>query len=150
MTDVTKVLAEPLAQKLLREVPTLSLSYVGRDGGPRGIPIAYLWDGTCIRMWTVPGSAKVAALRADPRVSLAVHVDGFPPKLLLIRGRAELTDVEGVPEGYLQASHRTMPQEGWDDFDAQVRSLYEEMVAIVVSRRSRRSRRRTSCARRCV
>ena len=118
---------------MLREVPTLQLSYVARDGGPRGIPIAYLWDGARFRMWTVPGSAKVAALRADPRVSLAVDVRDFPPTLLLVRGRAELTDVEGVPDGYLEASHRTMAPEGWEEFDSQVRALYERMVAVVVT-----------------
>jgi Pyridoxamine 5'-phosphate oxidase len=133
MTDVTEELAKPFAQQVLREVPTLSLSYVGRDGGPRGIPIAYLWDGDRFRMWTIPGSAKVAALRADQRVALSVDVRGFPPKLLLVRGRAELTDVDGVPDGYLEASHRTMPREGWSEFDAQVRALYESMVALTVS-----------------
>jgi len=132
MTDVAQVLALPLAQQLLREEPTLHLSYVARDGGPRGIPIGYVWDGARFQMWTIPGAAKVAALRADPRVALAVDVRGFPPKLLLVRGRAELTDVEGVPDGYLEASHRTMPREGWDDFDAQVRGLYERMVVIAV------------------
>ena len=126
-------LTEPAAREVLRDVPTLNLSYVGRDGAPRGIPIAYLWDGTCFRMWTVPVSAKVAALRADPRVALSIDVRGFPPKLLLVRGRAELTDVDGVPDGYLEASHRTMPREGWDDFDAQVRGLYERMAAVVVT-----------------
>ena len=133
MTDVTQVLAMPLAQQLLREEPTLHLSYVARDGGPRGIPIAYLWDGGSFRMWTIPGSAKVGALRADPRVAITIDVIGPPPRLLLVRGRATLTDVEGVPDGYLEASHRTMPPQGWEDFDGQVRALYERMVAIVVT-----------------
>ena len=133
MTDVAEVLDLPIARQLLREVPLLHLSYVAGDGGPRGIPIAYLWDGTAFRMWTIPHSAKVAALRADPRVSITVDVVGPPPRLLLARGRATLTDVEGVPDGYLEASHRTMPPEGWDEFDSQVRALYERMTEIVVT-----------------
>jgi hypothetical protein len=31
-----------------------------------------------------------------------------------------------------QASHRGLPRDRWDDFDAQVRSLYDRMVAITV------------------
>ena len=127
------MLDHPLARELLRDVPTLSLSYVARDGSPRGVPIAYLHDGDRFRMWTIPHSAKVAALRADPRVSLAIDVRGFPPRLLLARGRAELTEVEGVPDGYLEASHRTMAREAWGDFDARVRAMYPSMVEIAVA-----------------
>ena len=58
---------------------------------------------------------------------------GPPPRVLLARGRAELTTVDGVPDGYLEASHRYLPEEAWDGFDAQVRAMYEQMVAIAVT-----------------
>lgn len=133
MTDVAQVMAEPIAQQLLRDEAILHLSYTARDGGPRVIPIGYVWDGSTFLMWTVPGSAKVAALSADPRVAITVDVLGRPPRALLVRGRATLTSVDGVPDGYLEASHRTMPPEEWDDFDSQVRALYEQMTAITVT-----------------
>jgi hypothetical protein len=38
-----------------------------------------------------------------------------------------------VPVGYLEASHRGLPREQWDGFDAQVRNLYDRMVAITVT-----------------
>lgn len=133
MTDVARVMALPIAQQLLRDEPVLHLSYTARDSGPRVIPIGYLWDGAGFVMWTVPGSDKVAALQADPRVAIAVDVVGPPPRLLLARGRATLATVDGVPDGYLQASHRGMPPEAWDGFDAQVRALYEQMTAITVT-----------------
>ena len=56
-----------------------------------------------------------------------------PPRVLFVRGRAALTVVDGVPAGYLEASHRTLPREQWDGFDAQVRSLYDRMVVIEVT-----------------
>ena len=56
-----------------------------------------------------------------------------PPRVLLVRGRAALAVVEGVPAGYLEASHRGLPREHWDGFDAQVRSLYDRMVVIKVT-----------------
>ena len=133
MIDVARVMALPIAQQLLCDEPVLHLSYTARDGGPRVIPIGYLWDGGSFRMWTVPGSAKVGALQADPRVAITIDIPGPPPRVLLVRGRAALATVDGVPDGYLQASHRTMPPEAWDGFDAQVRALYEQMTAITIT-----------------
>jgi hypothetical protein len=133
MTDVTQVMAMPIAQQLLRDEPILHLSYTARDGGPRVIPIGYIWDGGSFRMWTIPGSAKVGALQADPRVAITIDILGPPPRVLLVRGQATLTSVDGVPDGYLDASHRTLPPEAWDDFDAQVRALYEQMIVITIT-----------------
>jgi hypothetical protein len=133
MTDVANVMAMPIAQQLLRDEPILHLSYTAKDGGPRVIPIAYAWDGTSFQMWTIPASAKVGALQADPRAAITIDIPGPPPRVLLARGRATLTTVDGVPDGYLQASHRTMPPPAWEEFDQQVRGLYEQMVAITIT-----------------
>lgn len=133
MTDVAQVMALPITRQLLRSEPILHLSYTARDGGPRVIPIAYAWDEGCFRMWTIPASAKVRALQADPRVAITIDILGPPPRVLLARGRATLTTVNGVPDGYLQASHRTMPPQARDGFDAQVRALYQQMVAITIT-----------------
>ncbi len=132
-SDLAKVMAKPIARQLLNEVLILQLAYTGQDGAPRAIPIGYVWDGTRFQFWTVPSSAKVGALRKDPRVAITIDILGPPPRILLARGRATLTVVDGVPAGYLEASHRTLPREGWDDFDAQVRALYDQMVVITVT-----------------
>ena len=47
-------------------------------------------------MATVPKSAKVAALRKNPKVALTIDQAAFPPKVLLIRGTAEVELVEGI------------------------------------------------------
>jgi Pyridoxamine 5'-phosphate oxidase len=133
MADPAQVMELPIARQLLREEPLLRLSYTGRDGAPRVIPIGYIWDGSRFVMWTVPISAKVGALQADGRVAVTIDVLGPPPRVLLARGRAALETVDGVPQGYLDASHRTMPREAWDDFDAQVRGLYKQMTVISVT-----------------
>jgi len=133
MADVAQVMAKPIAQQLLRDEMILHLSYTAPDGGPRVIPIGYMWADGRFLMWPVPASAKVSALRADPRVAITIDVPGPPPRVLLVRGRAELTTVDGVPDGYLEASHRYLPEEAWDGFDAQVRDMYEQMVAIAVT-----------------
>lgn len=133
MRNVHDEMNKPISQQLLREQPVLHLAYSAPDGSPRVIPLAYLWDGHSFRIWTIPISDKVATLRNDPRVAITIDVNGPPPRILLARGRAELSTVTGVPDGYLEASHRNMPAEMWDGFDAQVRTLYEQMTAIVIT-----------------
>lgn len=128
-----QVMALPIARQLLRDEPILHLSYTGRDGGPRVIPIGYIWDGASFQMWTIPGSPKVPALQADPRVAISIDIPGPPPRVLLVRGRAALATVDGVPDGYIEASHRTMPPEARAGFETQVRALYEQMTAITVT-----------------
>ena len=98
-SPVAQVMAMPIAQQLLHNEPILHLSYTGKDGGPRVIPIGYVWDGDRFRMWTIPTSAKVRALSADPRVAITVDIPGPPPRVLLVRGRASLTVIDGVPDG---------------------------------------------------
>jgi hypothetical protein len=49
-------------------------------------------------------AAKLAALRHNPAVALTIDTEVHPPRILLIRGRAELDVVEGIPEEYLQAT----------------------------------------------
>jgi hypothetical protein len=133
MADPAQVMELPISRQLLRDECILHLSYTAPDGTPRVIPIGYLWDGARFLMWTVPHSAKVAALQADERVAITIDVMGTPPRVLLVRGRATLETVDGVPDGYLEASHRTLPREAWDDFDAQVRGLYKQMTVITVT-----------------
>jgi hypothetical protein len=133
MADPARVMELPISRQLLRDEPIMHLSYTAPDGGPRVIPIGYVWDGARFLMWTIPGSVKVGALRADSRVAITIDVPGPPPRVLLVRGRAALETVDGVPDGYLQASFRTLPQEAWRDFEKQVRAMYKQMTVITVT-----------------
>lgn len=92
MTEVAEVMARPLTQLLLRDEPLMRLAYTGLDGAPRVIPLAYLWDGTSLLFWTVPISAKVRALQADPLVAVTIDVIGPPPRVLLARGHGRADD----------------------------------------------------------
>ena len=44
---------------------------------------------------------KLPALRSNPAVALTIDTEVHPPKILLIRGRAELDVVDGIPDEYL-------------------------------------------------
>jgi hypothetical protein len=57
-----------------------------------------------------------------------------PPKILLIRGRAELDAMDGIPQEYLQMNGTyKMTAEQRVEWEAEVRSLYDGMVRIVIT-----------------
>jgi hypothetical protein len=68
-------------------------------------------------------------------VALTIDTEAHPPKILLIRGRAELDFVDGIPDEYLQAtSTYEMTPEQRVEWEAEVRSLdHEGMVRILVT-----------------
>ena len=131
--DVTEVLNRPISQQLLARDLT-RLAYVAKDGTPRTIPIGFTWNGSEIVMCTSTNAPKLAALRANPMVALTIDTEVHPPKLLLIRGRADLDVVEGIPDEYLQMNGSyEMTAEQRVEWEAEVRSLYDAMVRIVVT-----------------
>ena len=131
--EITEVLNRPLSQELLARDLT-RLAYVAKDGTPRAVPIGFTWNGTEIVMCTATNAPKLPALRANPAVALTIDTEVYPPKILLIRGRAELDVVEGIPDEYLQMNGAlTMTPEQRVEWEAGVRSLYPGMVRIVVT-----------------
>ena len=56
----------------------------------------------------------------------------FPPHVLLVRGHASLTIVDGVPPEYLEASRKQIDPRQWESFEAQVRALYKQMARIAI------------------
>jgi hypothetical protein len=132
-SEITEILDRPISRELLvRDV--LRLAYVAKDGTPRNVPIAFTWNGSEIVMCTTKNAPKLPALRANPMVALTIDTEVHPPKILLIRGRAELDVVDGIPDEYLQinGSYEMTPEQRVE-WEAEVRSLYDGMVRIVVT-----------------
>jgi hypothetical protein len=130
---LAEVLNRPLSRELLGRDLT-RLAYVATDGTPRSIPIAFTWNGAEIVMCTVKNAPKLASLRRNPMVALTIDTEVHPPKILLLRGRAELDVVDGIPDEYLQMNGTyTMTAEQRVAWEAEVRSLYDGMVRIVVT-----------------
>ena len=131
--EIIEVLSRSLSQELLARGLT-RLAYVAKDGTPCCIPIAFTWNGAEIVMCTAKNAPKLPALRSNPAVALTIDTEVHPPTILLIRGRAELDVVEGIPDEYLQASGSyEMTPEQRVEWEAGVRSLYDGMVRIVVT-----------------
>jgi len=131
--EITEILNRPISQELLARDLT-RLAYVAKDGTPRTVPIAFTWNGTQIILCTLPNAPKLHALRANPMVALTIDTEVHPPKILLLRGRAELEVVEGIPEEYLvmNGAYRMTPEQRVE-WEAEVRSLYDSMVRIRVT-----------------
>ena len=131
--EITEILNRPISQELLARDLT-RLAYVAKDGTPRNVPIAFTWNGSEIVMCTTKNAPKLPSLRENPTVALTIDTEVHPPKILLIRGRAELDVVEGIPEEYLQmnGSYEMTPEQRVE-WEAEVRSLYDGMVRIVVT-----------------
>jgi pyridoxamine 5'-phosphate oxidase-like protein len=131
--EITEILDRPISREMLARDLT-RLAYVAKDGTPRNIPIGFTWNGSEIVMCTTRNAPKLHALRQNPMVALTIDTEVHPPKLLLIRGRAELDDVDGIPDEYLQMNGSyQMTAEQRVEWEAEVRSLYDGMVRIVVT-----------------
>ncbi len=130
-SEIAEVLNRPLSRELL-DRPLTRLAYVGTDGTPRVIPIAFVWNGTEVVVVTPTNAPKLVSLRANPAVALTIDTDDHPPKILLIRGQAELDVVDGIPDEYLQAN--AVPPEQFDAWEKEIRSIYTDgMVRIVIT-----------------
>jgi hypothetical protein len=132
--EIIEVLNRPISQEMLARDLT-RLAYVAKDGTPRNVPIAFTWNGSEIVMCTSKNAPKLPSLRKNPMVALTIDTEVHPPKILLIRGRAELDVVDGIPDEYLQmnGSYEMTPEQRVH-WEAEVRSLYHDgMVRIVVT-----------------
>jgi uncharacterized pyridoxamine 5'-phosphate oxidase family protein len=129
---IDEVMSGDVARKLLRRT-IARLAYVARDGTPRVVPIGYLWNGSAIVMTTATNAAKIKALEVNPDVALTIDTDDFPPNVLLLRGKAELELVEGIPDEYMQMNDPSyMTPEQRQEWEAGVRGLYDAMYRIRV------------------
>ena len=79
-----RLLQTPVAQRLLASTELVRLAYVAPD-----------------------------ALRRAPEIAVTIDRAGPPPEVLLVRGRASLTEVEGIVPEYAQAQARYYgPEQG--------------------------------------
>ena len=132
--EIAEILDRPLSRELLARDVT-RLAYVARDGTPRNVPIGFAWNGSQVVMCTPKNAPKLRSLAQNPAVALTIDTEVHPPVILLLRGRAELDPVDGIPDEYLHAtSSYVMTPEQRVEWEAEVRSLYSDgMVRVVVT-----------------
>jgi hypothetical protein len=115
-----RLLETDLAQQLLHSAIPARMAFVWTDGTPRVIPTWFHWTGEEIVMATyIAGpdigirhpAARLAALRANPRIALTIDTNAFPPQTLTIRGTAKITEVDGLAPEYAAAARRYLGEE---------------------------------------
>ncbi len=109
-----------LAQRLLAAPIPARLAFVALDGTPRVVPSWFHWTGRdLVTVTYVAGprigirhpAARVAALRARPDVAVTIDTDTFPPQSLSLRGRVDITEVNGLAPEYAAAAQRYLGEE---------------------------------------
>jgi hypothetical protein len=100
------LLNDPVAQLLLESKNLAKLAYTWTDGSPRVLPIWFHWDGRQIVMGTPATAPKMKALARNPKVAVTIDTIDFPHKVLLVRGTASTSVLEGVVPEYAMAARR--------------------------------------------
>ncbi|ORM34171.1 pyridoxamine 5'-phosphate oxidase family protein [Williamsia sp. 1135] len=121
-----------VAQELLQMDIPARLAYTASDGTPRVLPINHWWTGTELVMATFTGAAKVRALRRNPAVAITIDTADAPPHVLLLRGDAVVTDVDGIVPEYELTMRRGMPAGAADEYFAGLRADGATMHRIAV------------------
>lgn len=127
------LLQHPDAQELLHSKIPARLAYVWTDGTPRVVPIWFHWNGREIVMASPPKAPKLKSLAKNPKVSLTIDENGFPPKVLSIRGTARLEPVEGIVPEYEACAARYFDPELAQSWLQQLRTMISSQVRITIT-----------------
>ena len=101
-----ELLQSPTAQALLSSTNVAHLSYIWTDGTPRVVPVWFFWNGEEIILGSPALAPKVQVLRQNKHVALSIDSTVWPYKVLMIRGEAEVSLMDQVPEEYQACSLR--------------------------------------------
>ncbi|MEM7129554.1 MAG: pyridoxamine 5'-phosphate oxidase family protein [Chloroflexota bacterium] len=126
------LLNEPVAEQLLNSTNLAHLSYVWTDGTPRGVPIWFQWDGEQVVLGSPLGAPKLTAIIQNSQVSISIDDDGWPFKVLLIRGRATVSMVDGLVPEYVQAAERYFGAEQGKAWSEQMATMSPRMGRIAI------------------
>ena len=134
-----ELLDSPLARTLLAAAIPARVAYTAKDGTPRIVATWFQWtDGelvmpTFIRAPHVAAPARrLTALRARPDVAVSIDTESSPPQALLIRGKAQVTDVDGVDPDYARSARQYLGEEAARDYLAMVGQPGTRMARITV------------------
>lgn len=75
---------------------------------------------------------RLRALRANPDIAITIDTDTFPPEALSIRGKASITEMDGIVPEYALAAHRYLGPEEALPYLAQLDHPSTRMARIAV------------------
>jgi Pyridoxamine 5'-phosphate oxidase len=134
-----RLLDGEVAQRLLASSIPARYAYTAADGTPRVVPSWFHWTGEELVMPTFVSAPhvrhpayRVRALRANPDVAVTIDTESFPPQAVTIRGRAEITEVDGIVPEYALAAHRYLGADEATAYLAQIDQPGTRMARIAV------------------
>lgn len=134
-----ELLDSPLAGTLLAAAIPARAAYTAGDRTPRIVASWFQWtDGelvmpTFIRApHVVAPSRRLTALRARPDVAVSIDTEGTPAQALLIRGKAQITEVEGIDPDYARSARQYLGEEAAHQYLAMADQPGTRMARITV------------------
>ena len=117
------LLDDPVAKELLQSRIPARLAYNWTDGSPRVVPIWFTYADGQFVMGSPPRAPKLKAIKSGDKVALTIDGDGFPHKVLLVRGRAEVSMVDGIVPEYAAAARRYFGDEQGEAWVTNVQTM---------------------------
>lgn len=134
-----RLLESDLAKRLLASTIPARYAYTALDGTPRIVGSWFTWTGEELVMPTFISAPhvshatyRVRALRANPDLAVTIDTETFPPDVLSMRGRAEITETDGIVPEYGQAAHRYLGSEQAAAYLAQIDHPSTRMARIAM------------------
>ena len=121
-----------VAKRLLNSTIPARLAFVGASGQPHVTPIWFLWRDGVVVMSSFANSAKVRAIKNNPRIALTIDSEEPPYRVLRIRGHADIEIVDGIVDEYVTCAHRYYGQTLGDKWLAGLSGLELQMARITV------------------
>ena len=134
-----ELLDTPLARRLLGLAIPARMAYTATDGTPRVVPTWFQWTGGELVMPTfvrgphvgVP-ARRLVALRARPDVAITIDTESAPAQALLVRGRAQVTEADGIDPDYAASARQYLGEEAARDYLAMADQPGTRMARIAV------------------
>jgi hypothetical protein len=127
------LLSHPAAQALLQSRIPARLAYTWTDGTPRVVPIWFHWTGKEFVLGSGAAAPKCKALGRNPKVALTIDEEGYPARVLMVRGTAQLEEVKGVVPEYGLSARRYLGEEQGEGWIAQAGQLFPTMMRIGIT-----------------
>ena len=134
-----ELIDDPIAQDLLSSTVPARVAYVAHDGTPRVLATWFHWTGSELAMGTFIAAphvqrptARIAALRQRPDVAITIDTETFPPRILQLRGQANVVEVDGIDPDYARAALRFIGADAAASYLASIDQPGTRMARITV------------------
>ncbi|MDJ0923496.1 MAG: TIGR03667 family PPOX class F420-dependent oxidoreductase [Acidimicrobiia bacterium] len=126
----------PEAERRLNDEPIIWLTTVRPNGQPQASPVWFLRRDDELLVYSLPHTARVGNIEANPRVALNLDGNGLGGAIVTLEGRARIDTsappADKVPE-YVAKYRDFMARNGWTP--EVFASKYSTPIRITISRR---------------